>query len=425
MLLAYERKHLGLCLGLAVAVALGKENMALVVGGLGVLALVERRERRWWVSLGAIGGVTVVLGVGVIIPACLPVEGVGRVHYARLATLSGWGAALSDISLYRWLGFLLVSCGFLCLRAPRKLWPLVPLLLQHGLSAHGPERSIDFHYLAPVLPLLAYAAFAGAGGLLSPEPEATASTARRARLIVGALALTNLILLAVIGWRNAAPSHGPGPFQRVTSLRSHAGVATLEAKIPPDAPAWASLSTVNRMAARERLYMVESLTLGHYLSRPWPFSLETAFDGEPPTHGLIDVRDQHACIPDGLRPIEAVGDVVLLARDGQPLVTPAAEAAAGRWVRAGGVSVRAGAQGRYAAILHTDHRAPMVQLTLMRADVQVDQRLHRLLYGHSARGSWQTSYRPHALESAPPPGPYRLYARFPDLSTPVLLSSWE
>lgn len=426
MLLAYERERLGPCLVLAALVALGKENLPLVVGGLGVLALCDGRPRRWWLSLGGLGAVIFVLGVLVVVPASGP-EGAGhQVLYAHLKTAGGWGKVLGNPTLYTWLGFLLLSCGGLCLLAPRALWPLVPLLLQHGLSLRDSERSVEFHYLAPILPLLTYAAILGASELRARA--ATWPEGRRAhgaRSLSLALPLVTFLLLVTVG-----------PAARVRGMQRQHGAARLAAAIPPGAPAWASLSTSCRLARRDRVYMVESVTTGAYPSRPqWTFDLEQV---RPlPQHGLIDARDPLATLPPGLVPVEAVGDLLLLAAGRRsPLLRqlPTDAAYRGTWATPGPrtplpLRVQAGQAGRYRVALDRPLRPPLVELRLIDADRRVlDQRAHRLLYGLVARsGVWETTYRPPALEARPElrtGPPLRLYVRMPGRAEWTLLTTY-
>ena len=389
LLLAYQRRKLGLCLALALAVSCGKENLPLVIGGIGILALVEKRERKWWISLGALGGLVFVLGVFVVIPTSAPHEGnIGGLLFGRLASAQGWSHALTDVTLWSWLALLTASSCALWVFAPRTLWPVTPLLLQHGLSARITERTFDYHYLAPILPLLAFATLAGLATL----------AVQRRRRIFGALLAANLVIFACLTGEHT--DRGPGPLTRLAKLQPQGDVGRLLERIPADAPAWASLSTSARLAARDRLFLVESLTTKTYMTRLWPFDhLSTLAD--PPTHGLIDARDANTRqMPSGLHAVDAEGDVVLLAEQGQALVRTVIPG--GEWVDAGRFKVQAGLGGRYRVTISEPLlELPLVELWLTAGDKLVESsRAHRLLFGQALQpGVYETRYL-HPLRTA-------------------------
>jgi uncharacterized membrane protein len=395
LLLAYDRERLGLCLGVAVVVACGKENLPLVVGGLGVLALAEGRSRRWWLALGGLGGAVFVLAVFVVIPACAPqVEGsIGALLFRRLGSAAGWAEALSDWSLYRWLAVLAFSVGGLVFLDPKRLWPLVPLLLQHGLSARHAERDLDYHYLAPVLPLLVYAGICGAAKL---------KPANRRPALVALFAFNALLLLACAGSTNHLKHEaGPGPLGRLAALQRQGDVKRLLAEIPANAPAWASIATAAQVASRDRLVLVESLRLGVYLTRTWPFDREGVL-ADPPRFGLVDARESFGA-PPGLHAIDAEGDIVLFADAGDRLVRRSEEP----WTREGRIDP--GTNGSYRIKLDDASKQPVVQLRLMSgARVVEASRAHRVLFGQAtAPGVWEARYQHPAYES----GPCSVYAR--------------
>lgn len=388
LLLAYQRRKLAVCLVLAFAVCMGKENLPLVVGGIGILALVEKRERRWWISLGAMGGLVFALGVFVVLPACGPEKGsIGSLLFSRLASAQGWGEALTDGSLWSWLGLLAASSCALWVFAPRTLWPLTPLLLQHGLSARVTERTFDYHYLAPILPLLAFATLAGLATL----------AVQRRRRVFGALLAANLLIFACLSGEH--PDRGPGPLTRLAKLQSQGDVERLLAKIPADAPAWASLSTSTRLATRERLFLIESLTTKTYMTRLWPFD-QTSILADPPAHGLIDARDANTReMPSGLHAVDAEGDIVLLAEKGQALVRTVIPR--GEWVDAGKLKFQAGVGGNYRVkITEALVEDPLIELWLSGGDGPVESsRAHRLLFGQALQpGVYEARYL-HPLRS--------------------------
>lgn len=410
LLLAYERRRLRSTLALAVLVCLGKENLALVVCGIGAMARVERRSPAWWLGLAGIGAALFALAVFVVIPAYSPVSPQGS-RYAQLATLAGWAATLGDPSLYRWLGFLLLSCGFLCLRAPRALLPAAPLLLQHGLSSWWPDRELGYHYTAPLVPLLAYASIAGFARI----------GAGRRRAAAVALLLINAVLLVTAG-----------PGWRLSGMQRAYGAAELAARIPPGAPAWGSVSTVTRLALRDRLYMVENLTTGVYPGRLTPFDPARELAPEPPRHGLIDVRDAAVeRLPPGLVASDAIGDLVLLEEKGWIARRVAAPLPSDARPLPGRPDLRiaAGRDGRYRVqVEDAEAGLPIVTLELVDAEGRVvDRRGHRLLYGlATAAGVWEARYRAPLLEAgrARGDGPHHLRIAT-DGGEGVPLTTWE
>jgi hypothetical protein len=411
MLLAYERERLWPFLGIALLVCLGKENLPLVVGGVGFMAIADRRPYAWWVGPGAMGAGICAAAIFWILPAH---SGGANLHgslWAHLGTVDGWTARRSDPSLGPWLLGLGVACCGVPLLRLRTLWPLCPLLLQHGLSALSSARSFDFHYIAPVLPLLVYGTLAGLGRV-GP---------RTRRVLLVGLVIGNAVLLALVG-----------PGQRLLRLQPQSGAARLAAKIPADAPAWASLSTVTRLAAREHVFLVEALAAGRYLGFGGRFDMETVA-GATPRYGLIDARDKSVVLPPGLLAVEAVGDLVLLLQEGAPLVTPVkgAKPSFPPGDSLVGLRLRPGPEGSFEVEIAGPY-PPMVMLDLVNGSGDVlDRRPHRLLYGLApkapgvGRGIWRTRYAPPIFESGRPPGPLQLYLWVPGRPERLLVTTYR
>ena len=416
-LLAYERRRLVPCLTLSLLVSIGKENLPLVIGGLGIMALVERRSPKWWLSMGLAGAVVFALGVFVVLPYCSPPGGAGHTAaFDHLVQAGGWLQTITDLTLYRWLGFLLLSCGGLCLLAPHKLWPLAPLLLQHGLSIRVEERMVDFHYLAPVLPLLAYASLFGALRLKRRLVSGTFQVGRTLTTVALLLAAINMILLVQ-----------SGPYQRFRAMDPQDGVGELMARIPAGAPAWASLSTATRMAARDRLYLLESLSTGTYLAGTRTFDVTAALRPPRPLHGLIDARDRGmGRLPPGLKAADAIGNIVLLLGESEEgmLVRHIEGEPSGEWQQWNGFLLQAGRDGIYRIHITEQARSiPLVQLLLLNDNGQViDRQIHRLLYGLARKpGLWETRYEPPL--TAGEERPSRMVVELAGGQS-ILLSSW-
>jgi uncharacterized membrane protein len=162
-----------------------KEDMALLVGMLGLYALVVRR--RWRVGLATIliAGVWFVLAVGAIMPYFDP-EGVAPLanRYAYLGDtpleititmITQPGMVLGRLLTAETLAYLLnllAPVAFLPVLAPQVLMLAAPTLLINLLSTDGFMQQLEgFHYGAPLAPIVVVSAAYGAAWLLRRFPR--------------------------------------------------------------------------------------------------------------------------------------------------------------------------------------------------------------------------------------------------------------
>ena len=172
----------------ALVAATTKEEIALVVGGLGIwYALVHRRSATG--AAIAVAGVAVsLLAIEVVIPhfnragtssfftrySEVGSSPGGIVHTALTDPAKIVTTALSGRGL-SYLAQLLLPLGLLVVLAPLALIAAVPELAVNLLSAAGTQTSIRFHYTAALIPVLVAAAVFGAKRLPASFPAATAA----------------------------------------------------------------------------------------------------------------------------------------------------------------------------------------------------------------------------------------------------------
>ena len=246
----------GLCLGLSL---LGKEDAGLLLAPLGVvMAMVAPRDERrartvaFGLAVAAVSLCWSAAAMAVFMPRFRPpVAEAGWFYLGRLAHL---GATPSDIARTlllhpAWALFasttppkLLTVLALLCpfalapLRSLRLL-SVVPFAAAHYLSGRTTEFWFPFHYLTPTVPLIAWAAIAGApGSWLAPRDS------RRPRL---AAALLFASALLAVGYRL-----DPGP---LAPRRSQAALSAAIALVPPTEPVCVENWFGAHLAARQSI----------------------------------------------------------------------------------------------------------------------------------------------------------------------------
>jgi uncharacterized membrane protein len=191
-----------------------KEEIGLVVAGLGVWYAIRRR--RW-----RIGGI--VVGTGVLVSAIAIAvviphynDGADSSFYGRYDAIGGSAGGIAKTAVTRpwrlfeqafqsgdvhYLLHLLLPLGLLFAFAPLLLVAALPELALNMLSATTTQTSIHFHYVAGAIPPLVIASVLGAGAL-----------ARRFPAYAGAVA-TVAVAVALLGnWKlGAVPLWGAVP----------------------------------------------------------------------------------------------------------------------------------------------------------------------------------------------------------------------
>jgi uncharacterized membrane protein len=233
----------------AVAAAATKEEVGLVVAGLGLWYALSRR--RW--ALGgtiALAGIAVsTLAVEVVIPHFN--DGADASFYGRYRDVGGSAGGILrtaftdpltlvrvafDVQGLRYLASLLVPLALLPLGAPLALLPAVPELGLNLLSATPTQTSIHFHYTAAEIPALFAAAIFAAKRLAARNALGTA--------LVAVVLASNYALGAIPVW-STFPA-GEDLQARAWRVSDHDRVATRALRLLPDD---AVVSTSNSLGA--------------------------------------------------------------------------------------------------------------------------------------------------------------------------------
>jgi len=357
---AMLREGRGRATALWAAIALlGKEDAALVVGGLGVYALVRRGAggARLGLELLGLAALSLALSFGALKPLLAhgaPDYGAMYAQWGRtpaeIAThllRAPWRAAAAlfatpgsahDTLLKQeyWLQ-LLFPLAFLSLAAPGVLAIALPIAAEHLLSWRPQQHGILYQYTAFVIPFTIAAAVVGIGGLARRRgaPDGLAL-----RLALLALA-TTLATQAMFG-----PLFGAGVLQADRSIeRTWPGSADFAradetrrwiARIPPGGVV-AGFEMLAPLADRTELHSLHHVVSGRYTfsSRRFPIpdgvvALIADFASAPlaiyPDLGT-GARLRELIARNRLRPVARSGDRMLWLRDGSPAID---------WLGAGG-----------------------------------------------------------------------------------------
>jgi uncharacterized membrane protein len=272
-MLAYAEGRKGRFLAWSVLALLVREDVALVIIMVGVLAAIEKKPAWWRVVPPLLGAAWFAAAMRLI--AAFSPEGAYkyRIYYAWLGAtpLAMAGNAVAHplgvlahiatvANLEMALGFLMPLL-FLPLLAPAALVLAAGPLLQIVLGAPGGgELIIDTHYATLFLPALMLAAIDG----FAAAPAAARKLTRLATPDEAARSAGVLLLLAAT---YGAATLGPLPsvVRRITSgadaARSAAARAIL-ARIPPDASVASAYALLPALSSRERLTSLHYVFLG-------------------------------------------------------------------------------------------------------------------------------------------------------------------
>jgi uncharacterized membrane protein len=259
----------------AAVAATTKEEIALVVAGLGIWHALAHGRRWTGAAVAAAGVAAALIAIEVVIP-----------HFNRAGTSSFFTrysevgstpggivhTALTDpwkivttAATGRGLGYLaqlVLPLALLVVLAPLALIAAVPELAVNLLSAATPQTSIRFHYTAGLIPVLVAAAVFGAKRLPPRIPVATI-------VVVTALAANYLLGPAPL-WR-----YFPGGEQhqaRAADVSEHDRIAAGALRlIPPHAVVSATNSLGAHLSARRRV-----LSFPYLQDAQWVAADETA-----------------------------------------------------------------------------------------------------------------------------------------------------
>jgi uncharacterized membrane protein len=246
---------------LAVVAATTKEEIALVVAGLGVWYALAHRRRLEGAAILAAGAAVAVIAIEVVIPHFRASSSSFFSRYGevggspagilRTAVTDPW-KIVSTAATGRGLGYLaklVLPLGLLIVLAPLLLLAAIPELAINLLSATTTQTSIRFHYTAGLIPVLFAAAVLGAGWLVRERPRFAAP------LATGALAValvSNYALGAIPLWR-----YFPGGEQHdayAAQVTEHDRIAARALRMIPGHAVVSATNTLGaHLSARRRL----------------------------------------------------------------------------------------------------------------------------------------------------------------------------
>jgi uncharacterized membrane protein len=242
----------------AVAAALCKEEIGLVVAGFGVWYALDRRR---WLAGGAIAALGLawsVIAIAVVIPHYH--AGGESDFYGRYSEVGGSAAGIVKTTFthpariahaaftQRHLHYVLdlvAPLAGLCLLAPLVLVAALPELALNLLSATPTQTSIHFHYTAGLIPPLVIASILGARRLARWAVPVAA-------LVLGATLVANYRLGPIPGWRHVpGGSHFQATAAHVT--RHDRITARALSLIPKNAAVSATNTLGAHLSARRRV----------------------------------------------------------------------------------------------------------------------------------------------------------------------------
>ncbi len=162
---AIDEDRLGLGFVWLAAAALTKEEVGLVVAGIGLWLAISLGRRRAGTLVALAGVAWTAIAVLAIVPA-FNAHGspfTGRYTEARAAFPNPWRLleVAWDHGAWHYLLQLVVPLAGLCLLAPVLALAALPEFALNVLSSAPPQRSIHFHYTAAEIPVLVAAAVYG------------------------------------------------------------------------------------------------------------------------------------------------------------------------------------------------------------------------------------------------------------------------
>jgi uncharacterized membrane protein len=287
-----------------------KEDMGLTVAMLGLFMIVAWRRWRWGAITALVGGTWFVIAVFLIQPRFSPTGGniqadryawLGDTPLAMISTLARhpgmvWDHVWQDANLSGYLVGLLLPTAFLSAFGPLAWLPVLPSLAINFLSDNPfTWRLEDFHYAAPIAPLVLIATVYGIQRL-SKWAGRWSGTAARSVLILASL----LLLVASLAYhyargfsplsrpfdlspfdpkRSDAQGRQGGSFQPWLISDHHRRAESVFAQVPPDVALFAQSNLNPHVSGRRVLYQDPAVLTD-------PGSLDGT---PPPDYVLFDV----------------------------------------------------------------------------------------------------------------------------------------
>jgi uncharacterized membrane protein len=244
-----------------------KEEVALVVAGIGVWYALAKRHRAAGAAIAGAGVAWSLFAVGVVLPHYA--EGDRPSFYGRYAEVGGSATGIAKTMFtdpltilevafdgrgISYLAQLLLPLLLLPLAAPLAFLPAVPELALNLLSSTRTQTSIHFHYTAPQIAIFFAAAVLGAKRFRSP---------RLATVLVAVVLASNYVLGAIPVWSIFPGGEDLQAGSYNVDEHDHVTRQALEL-IPPDAVVSASNSLGAHVSARRRV-----LSFPHLLDAEW------------------------------------------------------------------------------------------------------------------------------------------------------------
>jgi uncharacterized membrane protein len=254
---AEERRHAALTV-LAVLTILTKEEVGLALAVLGVWMYVRGTGRRYGPILAGVSLAWVAFAMKVVIPHYN--EGRGTEFSSRYDLGSPWEAVQSVLGYDRisYLGALLIPLLFLPLLAPLLAAGALPEILINVLAEYFPQYSIEFQYVAVIIPFLVAASILGLARLRRRPPRLLAGFVARTGVVaavwVGTVAVSG-VYLGPLPWWGAIPAVGSDARTEQYRVTDHShAMARAVALIPDDVPVSAGNLLGSHLSERERVY---------------------------------------------------------------------------------------------------------------------------------------------------------------------------
>lgn len=289
-----ERRDVLLAAAVVLAL-LGKENVGLTIAGLGLWFWLARGRRGAGLAMAAGGLAWTAIAVGVVQPRFGGGESPFAGRYESLGGSPGevlatvltrpWEAAqiLFENGLVGYLLALLVPLLLLPLLSPGLAAVALPEIGLNLLSEWDSQRSIEFHYVAVIAPVLVAAAARGLARVVNGEvPGALRRLAGRPALpavaLVAAVALAGVVQGPMPWWSQVPFGSDSRAEQYVRSDRVDAMEAAV-ALIPDDVPVSAGNLLAGHLSERGHIYTFPTIRDAEYVvvdrERPFVHDLES------------------------------------------------------------------------------------------------------------------------------------------------------
>jgi uncharacterized membrane protein len=262
-----------------------KEEVGLVVAGIGIYLFFIRRERVWGTSFFVLGFAWIIAAVLLVIPHF---RGTGYAFVDRYASIGRTPAeVLSTLLAHPWIPIqklidpqrlqyvweVFGPLGFLSFAAPSLLLLAAPTFFLSILSDQPAQYSTAYHYTAPLTPFVFYSAIQGCARLSRIATRARTPALRamaRPQVLVAAMLFVSLAFFATSpqkDWKRFAPNE------------RHRAMASALQSIDPHVSVCAQATLVPHLSQRREITQFPNLKNAAVIcvdrnAEPWPISKE-------------------------------------------------------------------------------------------------------------------------------------------------------